>query len=127
MTATKASGELLQRLLGASGGCACALAVGLGAYASHAAAGQAQSWLQTASLYLFLHGLALLLLAPAARRAFMRAALVLMALGLVLFAGSLTAAAVLDWPTRLAPIGGGSLILAWLLLAFDRLRWSAER
>lgn len=110
------------RLLGAFGGVACAAAVGLGAYASHAAAGQAQSWLQMASLYLFLHGLALLLIAPGARTRLERAGLGLMSLGLLLFCGSLIGAALLGWPTRLAPFGGSSLILAWLLLAISRLR-----
>ena len=66
---------LLNRLLGALGGVACATAVGLGAYASHAASGQAQSWLQTSALYLFLHGLALLVLSPRAERRFEQAAL----------------------------------------------------
>ena len=110
------------RVLAAAGGVACALAVGLGAYASHGASGQAQAWLQTASLYLFLHGLALLVLAPSAHRRFTRVALGLLCAGLLLFAGSLIGAALLGWPTRLAPYGGMSLILGWLLLAVDRLR-----
>jgi uncharacterized membrane protein YgdD (TMEM256/DUF423 family) len=45
-----------------------------------------------------------------------------MSLGLLLFCGSLIGAALLGWPTRLAPFGGSSLILAWLLLAISRLR-----
>lgn len=113
---------LSQRLLGALGGMACAAAVGLGAYASHAASGQPQSWLQTASLYLFLHGLGLLLLSPRAVRRLDRAALALLASGMLLFCGSLIGAALLGWPTRLAPIGGSALILAWLLLGLARLR-----
>ncbi len=110
------------RLLGALGGLACAAAVGLGAYASHGASGQAQTWLQTASLYLFLHGLALLALSPRAERPLEQAALGALAAGMLLFCGSLIGAALFGWPTRLAPIGGSTLILAWLTVALSRLR-----
>ncbi|MFN7781334.1 MAG: DUF423 domain-containing protein [Lysobacterales bacterium] len=118
----RAPAGLLNRLLGALGGVACATAVGLGAYASHAASGQAQSWLQTSALYLFLHGLALLVLSPRAERRFEQAALSAIAAGMLLFCGSLIGAALFGWPTRLAPIGGSTLILAWLTLGLARLR-----
>lgn len=114
--------RVLNRLLGTFGGIACAAAVGLGAYASHGASGQAQSWLQTASLYLFLHGLALLCLSPGAQRRLELAALGLLAAGMLLFCGSLIGAALLGWPTRLAPMGGSALILAWLVIGLGRLR-----
>lgn len=110
------------RLLGGLGGLACSAAVGLGAYASHGASGQPQSWLQTASLYLFLHGLALLCLGPLARHRLDRAALGLMAGGMLVFCGSLIGAALFGWPTRMAPLGGSALILAWLMLAAGRFR-----
>lgn len=113
---------LVSRLLGTFGGLACAVAVGLGAYASHGSSGQAQAWLQTASLYLFLHGLALLCLGPTAQRRLEQAALGLLAAGMLLFCGSLIGAALLSWPTRLAPMGGSALILAWLVIALGRLR-----
>lgn len=112
----------LQRLFGALGGIACAAAVGLGAYASHGASAQPQAWLQTASLYLFLHGLGLLLLSPRAAGRLEQTALALLASGMLLFCGSLIGAALFGWPTRLAPIGGSALILAWLLLGLGRLR-----
>jgi uncharacterized membrane protein YgdD (TMEM256/DUF423 family) len=113
---------MAMRVLASAGGVACAVAVGLGAYASHGASGQAQAWLQTASLYLFLHGLALLVLAPQAHGRLARGALGLLCVGLLLFAGSLIGAALFGWPTRFAPYGGMSLMLAWLLLGVDRLR-----
>lgn len=113
---------LYTRLLGALGGIACAAAVALGAYASHGASAQPQSWLQTASLYLFLHGLALLCLGPSAKRRLEQAALGLLAAGMLLFCGSLIGAALFGWSTRLAPVGGSSMILAWLVIGLGRLR-----
>lgn len=113
---------VLNRLLGGLGGLACSAAVGLGAYASHGASGQPQTWLQTASLYLFLHGLALLCLCPSARQRLERAALGLMAAGMLVFCGSLVGGALFGWPTRMAPLGGSALILAWLVLGAGRFR-----
>lgn len=43
-------------------------------------------------------------------------------LGTVMFSGSLVAAHVLGSPTTLAPIGGGLMILSWLLWAAAMLR-----
>ncbi len=111
-----------QRLLGALGGFACAAAIALGAYANHGASGQSQAWLQTASLYLFLHGLALLCLSPRAHSRLDRAGLGIMAFGLALFCGSLIGAALFGLSTRLAPMGGSALILSWLMIGVARLR-----
>ncbi len=113
---------VLQRLLGALGGFACAGAVALGAYASHGVSGQPQAWLQTASLYLFLHGLALLCLSPSAHSRLDRAGLGIMTFGLALFCGSLIGAALFGASTRLAPMGGSALILSWLAIGVARLR-----
>jgi uncharacterized membrane protein YgdD (TMEM256/DUF423 family) len=41
---------------------------------------------------------------------------------MLLFCGSLIGAALFGWPTRLAPIGGSTLILAWLTLGLARLQ-----
>jgi uncharacterized membrane protein YgdD (TMEM256/DUF423 family) len=112
----------LERLLGALGGLAAASAIALGAYASHGAEGRAQAWLQTAAACLLVHGLALLCLTPLTPRRLGQGGLLLLALGMLLFCGSLVGAALLGWPTRLAPLGGISFILGWLLLGFDRLR-----
>ena len=49
-------------------------------------------------------------------------ALCLLLLGTVLFSGSLAGNALAQWPTRLAPFGGITLILGWLLWAMDALR-----
>lgn len=117
-----APATLTTRLAGALGGLAAAVAVALGAYASHGAEGRSQQWLQTAALYLLLHGLALLCLAPITQRRLGQGGLGLLAFGMLLFCGSLVGAALLGWPTRLAPFGGISLIVGWLLLGIDRLR-----
>lgn len=100
-----------------------AAAIGLSAYASHGVADpQAQSWLQTAALYAFGHGVALAALAASSERALTRWAMCLLLLGTLLFSGSLVAGALWHWPTRLAPVGGISMMLAWVLLAFDAVR-----
>lgn len=114
--------SLVPRLLGGIGGLACAAAVALGAYAAHAADGRAQAWLQTASLYLFLHGLALLVLPVLRVSRLARAGQGLMLAGMLLFCGSLIGAALFGWSTRLAPYGGMGLILAWVLTALDTLK-----
>ena len=104
------------------GALACAAAVGLGAYASHGASGEAQSRLGLAALFAFGHGLALFTLSPRANRKFAAMALSLLALGLCLFSGSLVAAVFLGTPTTLAPAGGLLLIAGWVMLAIDILR-----
>ena len=114
--------SLFGRLVAAAGALCAGACVGLAAYASHGAEGQAASWLQTAALFGFGHGVALALLAPAAVRALRLAAAGLLLLGMLLFSGSLVAAALLGWPTALAPFGGTLMMLGWLLLAADLAR-----
>jgi len=113
---SRPSADVLQRVVAAMAALFCAAAVGLGAYAAHATGGLDQSRLQTASLYLFLHGLALLVLAPR-RGAAVRLACVGLMLGVLVFSGSLTGAALAGWSTGFAPWGGTLLIASWLLLA----------
>jgi len=109
--------------LALSGGLLAAVAVGLSAYASHGIAiAQAQSHVQTAALFAFGHGLALAALAPSTTRRMGTAALCLLLLGTLLFAGSLVAGALWGLPTRLAPAGGISLMLGWVLWAVDAIR-----
>ncbi|WP_045737258.1 DUF423 domain-containing protein [Xanthomonas sp. MUS 060] len=99
------------------------VAIGLSAYAAHAVlAPLAQSHLQTAALYAFGHGLALAALGRRSGRMLARVALCLLLLGTVLFSGSLVGNALAQWSTRLAPIGGVTLMLGWLLWAMDALR-----
>lgn len=106
-----------------SGGLLAAVAVALGAYASHGVAdAQAQANLQTASLYAFGHGIALAALAAGTTRTLGRVALYLLLLGTLLFAGSLALSAMAGLSGKLAPFGGISLILGWVLWALDALR-----
>ncbi len=104
------------------------LAVGAGAFGAHALRAafeprQLEVW-QTAVLYHLIHGLGLLLLAalielrPAVKA--LRAAWVTMALGLLLFSGSLYLILLtgMRWLGPITPIGGSALMLAWLMLAW---------
>ena len=113
---------LLRRLLAAFGALACAAAVGLSAYASHGLEGEAAHRVALSALFFFGHGLALLLIAPGAVRRLRLAGLVVLWLGLLLFAGSLLAAALFQTSTGLAPAGGLLLMLGWLIIAADLLR-----
>ena len=99
------------------------MAIALSAYAAHAAVAPLQQrWLLQSALFAFVHGVALAALARQTPRWLGRVALGMMLLGVLLFCGSLTAGAVLDTSTRLAPTGGSLMILAWLLFAADALR-----
>jgi uncharacterized membrane protein YgdD (TMEM256/DUF423 family) len=108
--------------LAAGGALLAAIAVALGAYASHAAQGPAQARLQLAALFAFGHGLSLAALATSMPRGLGQAALAAMAIGVLLFSGSLAGAALAQWPTTLAPLGGMLMIGAWLALAVAFLR-----
>lgn len=110
-------------LLALCGGLLAAVSVALSAYASHGVADAlAQSHLQTAALYAFGHGVALAALSAGTSRRLGKAALYLLLIGTVLFAGSLSLGALAGVPTRLAPVGGSTLILGWLVWAFDAVR-----
>lgn len=110
------------RGLAALGAVACAAAVGLGAYASHGLADADARRAGLAALFLFGHGLALLLLSPQAASRLRLVALLALALGVLLFAGSLLGAVFAATSTALAPAGGVLLMLGWLTLAVDALR-----
>lgn len=112
----------LRRALGASGAVLAAAAVALAAYASHAAAPGATPRLLLAAALAFGHGAALLALAQLALPRPAAVGLVALLFGALLFAGSLAGAALLGWPTRLAPAGGMALIGGWLLLAVAAAR-----
>ncbi|AOD15770.1 DUF423 domain-containing protein [Xanthomonas fragariae] len=110
-------------LLAFCGALLAAVAVGLSAYASHGVSDAlVQSRLQLASLYAFGHGAVLTVLATTETRALGRVGLSLLLLGTLLFAGSLVGGALPQWPTSLAPIGGFSLMLGWVVLAIGALR-----
>lgn len=108
--------------LGAFGALCAAAAVGLSAYAAHVALGHAQSRLQMAALFAFGHGVALAALTREAQRRLAHAGLLALALGVLLFCGSLVMDVLAQWPTTLAPLGGMSMIAGWVVLAIDRLR-----
>lgn len=112
----------LARGLAALGAVACAASVGLGAYASHGLGEADARRAGLAALFLFGHGLALLVLAAPAATRLRLAALTALALGVLLFAGSLLGAVFADLSTALAPAGGVLMMLAWLTLAVDALR-----
>jgi uncharacterized membrane protein YgdD (TMEM256/DUF423 family) len=112
------------RFLLASGAIALAIAVAGGAYAAHAvkdaAHADARQLLQTATLYMFVHGLGILVagvLARAAASEWLLAAGVLHLAGIVLFCGSLWVLALAGRSLGVAPIGGVAFILGWLCLA----------
>ena len=121
-TSASSSASTASRALAASGAVFAALAVALSAYAAHAAQDLAQQRLEHAAFFAFGHGIALAALARQAVGRLGVAALALLAVGTLLFSGSLVAAALFGLPTRLAPVGGSLMILAWLAYAASVLR-----
>ncbi len=110
-------------LLAVLGALLAATAIGLSAYASHGVADAVlQSRLQTAALYAFGHGAVLAVLGAATERALPRLALYLLLLGTLLFSGSLAAGVLLQASTRLAPVGGVTMMAGWGLLALAAMR-----
>ena len=117
------------RVLAVLAPCLCAAAVGLGSYASHGPLdAQARERIGLAALFAFGHGVALLALATRESRLALVARCGLAA-GVLLFSGSLLAAALTgpDARAMLAPAGGLTLIAGWLLLAWDGARPAARR
>jgi uncharacterized membrane protein YgdD (TMEM256/DUF423 family) len=99
----------------------CGFSVALGAYASHVAQAQDARRLALAALFAFGHGLALVAVHARISPLAMVSKGVL-ALGVILFSGSLASAVFLGTPTALAPFGGGLLMLGWGILAVDFIR-----
>jgi uncharacterized membrane protein YgdD (TMEM256/DUF423 family) len=110
------------RWLAAAGSVLAAATVALSAYATHAAHGEARSFLYIAAVLGFGHGVALAALAPRASGRLQFIALCGLLLGAVLFSGSLTLRYVFEMPVRVAAIGGSVLVLSWLLHAVATLR-----
>ncbi len=105
-----------------------AVAVGLGAFGAHglkkvADAYALEIW-QTATLYLFIHALGILLLGVLQVQGYKvkRPAGVLQT-GIMIFSGTLYAMALgmPKWLGAITPIGGTLLIVGWLMLAFVKL------
>lgn len=112
--------------MAALGALACAASVALAAYASHGLDGDAARRAALAAAVGFGHGVALVVLAPAARGRLRLVALAALAAGLCLFSGALAANVFFAMSTALAPSGGLLLILGWLLLSADALRGGAR-
>ncbi|MCD9087514.1 DUF423 domain-containing protein [Stenotrophomonas sp. SY1] len=105
------------------GGLLAAVAIGLSAYASHGVAEPlAQSHLNTAALYAFGHGAVLVALGASSISMFGRVALYVLLVGTLLFSGSLIGNVLMKWPTTLAPAGGITLMVGWVLLALSAVR-----
>ena len=115
------------------GAIALALAVAIGAFGAHGLRGKLDDYSMTiyerAVFYHFIHGLGILLISLLARAGLVsvsggtRAAW-LLAIGILLFSGSLYALAISG--TRIlgaiTPFGGVAFIAGWLLLAYEAVR-----
>ena len=110
-----------------AGALLAALGVALGAFGAHGLRAllddNALGWWQTAVQYQMWHALGLLALG-AARLPGSGLSAVLLALGTVIFAGTLYAMALGGprWLGAVTPIGGSLMILGWLVLAWRVLR-----
>ena len=110
------------RWFGFCGSLFAAASVALAAYASHAVDGEARARLLLAAVFAFGHGVALAAMAGHGMRKLKAVALAAMAVGVVLFCGSLVADVLWGLPTRLAPAGGVLLIAGWVTYALHSLR-----
>jgi uncharacterized membrane protein YgdD (TMEM256/DUF423 family) len=110
-----------------------ALAVILGAFGAHAfqaklvETGRAATY-ETAVKYHFYHALGLFLVAILSQQFQQKLQLVkfLLVIGIIIFSGSLylLCATGITWLGAITPIGGASLIAAWLLLAWNFIKKS---
>lgn len=120
----------MARVILVAGALAMAIAVAAGAYASHAAKGalhpEAPRLLQTAVLYMLVHGLGLVAAGVLARfgtSPWLLLAAGLFAVGIVCFCGSLWVLAMSGQSLgMMAPAGGLAFIAGWLALAVHAAR-----
>jgi len=106
----------------AAGALLAGLSVGLSAYAAHAVDGEARAALQTAAVFAFGHGIALVVLGRAVRGRLELASLAALLLGTLLFAGALVSRHLFAGPAFFAPWGGMLTMLGWLLQAIAAFR-----
>lgn len=106
-----------------------AIAVALGAFGAHGLEGhvsmQQLEWWHTATLYLFVHALGLLLVGLLIRLKYITQTTAwLLQIGIIIFAGSLYAMTLgaPRWFGAITPIGGVLMIAGWLWLAVSALR-----
>ena len=106
-----------------------AFAVILGAFGAHGLKGvvnvQQLEWWHTATLYLFIHALGLLVVGLLIRLKYTTQATAwLLQIGIIIFAGSLYAMTLgaPRWFGAITPIGGVLMIAGWLWLAISTFR-----
>lgn len=122
---TPAAPPLFERAAAALAALQCAAAVALGAYAAHGAVLEGGARLERASLYLFLHGIAVYGLCGLRQTSLLhRLASLLLLAGSQLFAASLAGSALFGFSSAAAPWGGMMMIAGWLLAALAVLRRS---
>lgn len=108
-----------------------AIAVGLGAFGAHGlkrvASPEQLAWWQTATLYLLIHALGLLVVALLIKlNIATKTSAWLIQMGVIIFAGSLylMALGAPRWFGAITPIGGVLMICGWLWLAVSAARLS---
>jgi uncharacterized membrane protein YgdD (TMEM256/DUF423 family) len=119
--------QLIERKWGVVAGLSGFLAIAMGAVGAHAVADvHLAAVVETASLYQLIHALAILWLG-CARGKYLPAARWLFLAGTVLFCGTLYLKAVAGWDglVRLAPFGGVSFMLGWLVIVLKHGRPAA--
>jgi uncharacterized membrane protein YgdD (TMEM256/DUF423 family) len=114
--------RLSHRVLAAVGALFAAAGVALSAYAAHGAEASIRADLQSAAMFALMHGVALAALSRQTPHRIGTLALWALALGVLLFSGSLVVGRLFDAPTAFAPVGGTLMIVGWLLYAIDALR-----
>ena len=111
-----------------------AIAVALGAFGAHGlkniASPQQLEWWHTATLYLLVHALGLLLVGLLIRLKYITQTTAwLLQIGIIIFAGSLysmTLGAPL-WFGAITPIGGVLMIAGWLCLALSAFKTNTQK
>ncbi|MGE6392810.1 DUF423 domain-containing protein [Psychrobacter sp. PSP] len=105
------------------------IAVALGAFGAHGleniVSAQQLEWWHTATLYLFIHALGLLVVGLLIRLKYTTQATAwLLQIGIIIFAGSLYAMTLgaPRWFGAITPIGGVLMIVGWLWLAISTFR-----
>ena len=108
-----------------------AIAVTLGAFGAHSikdiVSVQQLDWWHTATLYLFIHALGLLLVGLLIRLGYATSTTAwLLQIGIIIFAGSLFAMTLgaPRWFGAITPIGGVLMIVGWIWLAVTTFRAS---
>jgi uncharacterized membrane protein YgdD (TMEM256/DUF423 family) len=110
-----------QRIWGAVAGCSGFTAIVMGAVGAHAVAdAHTAALVETASLYELIHAAVILWLGGTSGK-YMALARWLFLIGTVLFCGTLYLKAMTGWDAvvRLAPFGGVSFMLGWLVIALQ--------